>query len=78
MFGSIVRGEATEQSDVDILVEFEDGKTLLDLVGLKLDLEETLHKNVDIVTYDSLHPRLRSLVLQEQEIVYETAPAGIS
>jgi predicted nucleotidyltransferase len=40
LFGSIVRGEATEDSDIDLLIEFEGRKSLLDLAGLKLDLQE--------------------------------------
>lgn len=59
LFGSIVRGEATEDSDIDLLIEFEGRKSLLDLVGLKLELEELLKREVDVVTYKSLHPLLR-------------------
>lgn len=51
--GSVVRGEATEDSDIDLLVEFEGRKSLLDLVGLKLDLEDTFHREFDVLTYDS-------------------------
>jgi len=54
LFGSIVRGEATDESDIDILVEFEGRKSLLDLAGLKLDLQEIVRRNVDILTYKSL------------------------
>jgi len=71
LFGSIVRGDRTEQSDIDILVDFEDGRTLLDLVGLQLELEDKFKVKVDIVTYDSLHPLLREAVLMEQEPIYE-------
>ena len=67
LFGSIVRGEATEDSDIDLLIEFEGRKSLLDLVGLKLELEELLKREVDVVTYKSLHPLLRGKILNEQE-----------
>ncbi len=67
LFGSIVRGEATEDSDIDLLIEFEGKKSLLDLVGLKLELEELLKRKVDVVTYKSLHPLLREKILSEQE-----------
>ena len=50
-FGSIVRGEMTDESDIDILVEFEGRKSLLDLAGLKLDLEDALERRVDLLTY---------------------------
>lgn len=53
-FGSIVRGEMTDESDIDILVEFEGRKSLLDLAGLKLDLEDALERRVDLLTYRSL------------------------
>lgn len=69
LFGSIVREEATEKSDIDLLVEFEGKKSLLDLAGLKLELEELAGKSVDVVTYKSLHPLLRDRILSEQEII---------
>ncbi|VVB65022.1 Nucleotidyltransferase domain protein [uncultured archaeon] len=65
-FGSIVRGEMTEGSDVDILVEFEGRKSLLDLAHLKNELEDTINRRVDVLTYRSLHPRLRDRILAEQ------------
>jgi predicted nucleotidyltransferase len=69
LFGSVVRGELTDESDIDILVEFRGRKSLLDLVGLKLELEEVLNKNVDVLTYNSLHPLLRDKILREQEVI---------
>ena len=77
LFGSVVREDRTAQSDIDILVEFGEGKTLLDLVGLQLELEEQLKANVDVVTYDALHPQLRAIVMKEQEPIYEAAAADI-
>jgi predicted nucleotidyltransferase len=65
-FGSIVRGEMTDQSDVDLLIEFEGRKSLLDLSGLKIELEGALGRKVDVVTYRSLHPLLRERILAEQ------------
>ena len=69
LFGSFVRGEAFEDSDIDILVEFEKGRSLLDLAGLKLELEKLLRRQVDIVTYNSLHPLLRNRILNEQVVI---------
>ena len=66
LFGSSARGEATASSDLDFLVELEAGRTLFDLVGLKLELSEILGREADVVTYRSLHPRLRDRVLEEQ------------
>lgn len=65
-FGSIVRGEMTEESDVDLLVEFKGRKSLLDISGLKIELEDALNRRVDVVTYRSLHPLLRDRILAEQ------------
>lgn len=65
-FGSIVRGEMTEGSDVDLLIEFEGRKSLLDLAHLKNELEDAISRRVDILTYRSLHPRLRDRILAEQ------------
>ena len=65
IFGSVARGESTEQSDVDFLVEFEKGRSLVDLSGLRLDLCEVLGREVDVATPNSLHPRLRDQILGE-------------
>ncbi len=65
-FGSIVRGEMTDESDVDLLVEFEGKKSLLDLAHLKNELEDAISRRVDILTYKSLHPRLKDRILAEQ------------
>jgi hypothetical protein len=69
LFGSIVRGEDTEDSDIDLLIEFEERKSLLDLVGLKLELQEILGRKVDVITYKSIHPLLRKQILNEQEVI---------
>ena len=70
-FGSVARGEATAKSDVDIVVELGANKTLLDFIGLKLDLEETLGRKVDLVTYRSLRPRFRERVLADEVLFYD-------
>ena len=64
VFGSVVRGDNREDSDIDFLVEFEPGKTLFNLIRLKLDLEELLGVNVDVVTPNSLR-YIRDRVLAE-------------
>ena len=73
LFGSFASGEGTEDSDIDLLVEFEKGKSLLDLVGLKIELEETLGRKVDVVTYNSINPLLKDSILKEQVVFYEKA-----
>jgi predicted nucleotidyltransferase len=69
VFGSFVRGEQTEKSDIDILVEFKGEKSLLDLAGLQIELEDTLHRKVDVLTYNSLHPLLKDRILKEQKVI---------
>lgn len=69
IFGSFVRGENREDSDIDLLVEFKGEKSLLDLAGLKIALEELLKRKVDVLTYNSLHPLLKERILSEQEVV---------
>ena len=65
VFGSVARGEAAEGSDLDLLVEMEPGRSLLDLVAIKQDLEELLGCKVDVVTEAAVSPYLRERVLKE-------------
>jgi predicted nucleotidyltransferase len=65
VFGSVARGEADEQSDIDFLVDLEPGRSLLDLGGLLMDLQELLGQNVDVVTERGLKSRFRDRVLNE-------------
>jgi len=66
IFGSFVRGEAKKDSDIDILVEFKGEKSLLDLVALKLELQDLLRREVDVVEYSTIHPLLKERILKEQ------------
>ena len=70
VFGSVIRGEDTKESDIDILVELPRGKTLFDLVGLQYKLEDVLRKKVDLITYKSIHPRLKDKILREHIQIY--------
>jgi len=65
LFGSVGRGDNRPDSDVDLLVEMESDRSLLDLVGLGQDLEELLHRRVDVLTDESLHPALRQRIVSE-------------
>jgi uncharacterized protein len=65
VFGSLARGEGNESSDLDLLVTLGEGRSLLDLVGLKQDLEDLVHRPVDVVTERALSPYMRERVLSE-------------
>jgi len=65
IFGSFVKGEEHEGSDVDILVEFKEGASLLDFVGLSYFLEEKLTIPVDIVPIDTLRLEIKDNILKE-------------
>ncbi|MCS6911444.1 MAG: nucleotidyltransferase family protein [Anaerolineales bacterium] len=70
LFGSFVRGEQTNSSDVDVLVEFEAGQKTFDhFMQLAALLEGALGREVDLVTPESLSPYLRPFILQEIEYV---------
>jgi predicted nucleotidyltransferase len=71
VFGSLARGQDSGNSDIDLLVEFTGNKSLMDLAGLKIDLEERLKKTVDVLTYKSLHPLLKYKILSEHKLIYE-------
>ncbi len=67
VFGSFARGEAKKDSDIDILIEVKAKKfSLLDLVGLELELKEKLKRKVDLVEYSTIHPLLKERILQEE------------
>jgi uncharacterized protein len=65
IFGSVARGEDDARSDVDFLVELEQGRSLLDLGGLLYDLQNLLGCGVDVITPAGLKPRIRERVLRE-------------
>ena len=66
IFGSVVRGEATEGSDIDILVEIKSDISLLDFVGLQLELEDALGKKVDLGEYCAIKPIIKDQILSEE------------
>ncbi len=65
LFGSFARGEQNDDSDIDVLVEFEEGADLFDLMGLTLYLEGELRRKVDVVSKQALREELREPVLRE-------------
>lgn len=65
VFGSVGRGEESASSDLDLLVDMAEGRSLFDLIALSNDLEESLGVDVDVVTEASLSPYIRDRVLDE-------------
>jgi predicted nucleotidyltransferase len=73
IFGSIARGEATEDSDIDLLVHFATPKSLLTIIGLEEQIEAAVGKPVDLLTEAALSPYLRESILQDLVVIYEAA-----
>lgn len=65
LFGSLAKGTANEESDVDILVSMEPGSSLFDIIAIKQDLEDLLKRKVDVVTENSISSYIREEVLKE-------------
>lgn len=65
LFGSVVRGEAGDDSDIDMLVELPKGISLFDFVDLQLKLEQALNRKVDLGEFSTIKPRLRDYILKE-------------
>jgi predicted nucleotidyltransferase len=65
IFGSVARGEATEDSDLDLIVRFDRGRSLLDHGGLVMDLRELLGIRVDVIDEDAMRERFRREALKE-------------
>lgn len=65
VFGSVARGEATRGSDVDLVVELDPGRTLIDLIGFKLDAERILGRSVDVATPRMMKPNVRKRALRD-------------
>lgn len=70
LFGSLVRGEMKQGSDIDILVELPKDYSLFDFIQVKLDLEDKIKQKVDLVEYGSVKPILRKSIFSEQIPIY--------
>lgn len=70
IFGSYARGEQTSESDLDILVDFEQTVNLLDIIGLEMELSELLDIKVDLITSKSVHPRLAPHINSDIQPIY--------
>jgi len=70
LFGSYARNTQSKSSDVDILVELGKKMSLMDYVGLKLDLEDAINKKVDLVQYKKIKPSLKTYILKDESVFY--------
>ena len=70
VFGSMARGEATEESDIDLLVRFSKRKSLLELVRLEREVTTALGRKVDLLTESAISPYLRDRVRRELRVLY--------
>lgn len=66
IFGSCARGEMTADSDIDVLVEIGRDIGLLDFIRIKLEIEEAIGQEIDLVEYDTIKPLLKDRILSEQ------------
>ena len=66
LFGSLVRGELSPESDIDILVQIDKDISLWDFIGIKIEIENELNRKVDLVEYSEIKPLLRNSILKEQ------------
>jgi predicted nucleotidyltransferase len=65
VFGSVARGEHSASSDIDFLVDLDQDRTLMDLGGLLMDLQEMLELRVDVATEETLRPKVRNQALRD-------------
>ena len=65
LFGSVVRGEDQDDSDVDFLVDMQETRSLYDLIGLQQDLEMSIGRKVDVLTPNGINPYLKERILGE-------------
>lgn len=70
LFGSYARGEAKENSDVDLLVRFRDKKSLFDIVAVELQLSDLLNKKVDLVPEQQLNQRIKPYIQDDLKVIY--------
>ena len=65
VFGSYARGDEQAGSDIDLLVELEPGRSLLDIIAIKQDIEDMINRRVDVVTAGALSPYIREEIMKE-------------
>ena len=69
VFGSFARGEESKKSDLDLLVEFKNDKSLFDMMDLQNKLQDTIGRKVDILTFDSVNPLLKPFIQDQIRVI---------
>jgi len=70
LFGSFARGDNTESSDIDLILQLKSDKNLFDLAEIKVDLEEKFNRKVDVLTFNSVNPLIKEVILKDQEVLF--------
>ena len=76
LFGSYARHENTEESDIDLLIDFYETKSLLEIAHIQNILSDILQKRVDLVLRKALRPRIRPYVMQDLQTIYSSHPVS--
>ncbi len=71
VFGSYARNEATPKSDLDLIVEFPEGTSLIDHVGIEIELSKALNMKIDLLSRNGISPYIKNQVLKEAIVIYE-------
>ena len=71
VFGSYARNEATTKSDLDLIVDFPEGTSLLDHIGIEIELSEALNMKIDLLSRNGISPYIKDHVLKEAIVIYE-------
>ncbi len=71
LFGSVARNEETETSDIDILYNFNSPVTLFNLAEMQAKLQQILKKEIDLVSENAIHPKLKDYIFNDLKIIYE-------
>jgi len=70
VFGSHARNEATQTSDIDLIVDFPEGTSLLDHVGIEIELSEALNMKIDLLSRNGISPYIKDHILKEVIVIY--------
>ena len=70
IFGSYARNEATPNSDLDLIVEFPEGTSLIDHIGIEFELSEALNMKIDLLSQNGISPYIKDQIMKEAVVIY--------